>query len=312
MLRFERAGLHTTLQDRGRPGYQHLGVGESGVIDITVMQALNFLLARDQAVLEFTTVGPVLVVEGGAVTFAAGGDFEFDIIVSGVAIPGRCYRTYTLSTGDRIQVTTTPPGTYGYLAFGNALLVDPVLGSLSMDTRSGIGPWPGRSFQNGDEIPLGEIAVGGNQRLRQVPSPYRSRVIRYLPAPQHDRFQQDLDGLTFRVDHRKNRVGMWLQGHRIQDSAAHDIMSEGIVKGAVQITPEGEPIVLLSDHGTVGGYPKIGVVISADFENLAQMPTGSEFVFRRVDFQEADRARAFEDRRRSQICSKENLDAASE
>lgn len=310
-LRFERAGIHTTLQDHGRPRYQHLGIGESGAMDVTALSALNFLLDQRQAVLEFTTIGPKLVLEGGDVTFAAGGDFEFDIVTSGVRIPGKCYRTYTISAGDRIEVSRIATGTYGYLAFANRILIDPVLDSLSMDTRSGIGPLDGRSFQSQDVIPLGDLTSSVRRKLRGIPSTYRPRIIRYLPGPQHDRFQPDLDGLTFCVDHRKNRVAMRLLGSKIVNTKSPDIPSEGIVKGAIQITPDGDPIVLLSDHGTVGGYPKIGVVISADFETLAQMPVNAEFQFRRVDFAEADRARMFEDQRIQRLCSMENINDTS-
>lgn len=104
---------------------------------------------------------------------------------------------------------------------------------------------------------------------------------------------------------------MRLLGSKIVNTKSPDIPSEGIVKGAIQITPDGDPIVLLSDHGTVGGYPKIGVVISADFETLAQMPVNAEFQFRRVDFAEADRARMFEDQRIQRLCSMENINDTS-
>ena len=281
-IKFITSGVSVTLQDNGRYGVQHLGISPSGAIDKRLMHTVNSLLGNcfNHPVLEFALIGPALQVIGN-VKFCCAGKFNFNINkVDGRIQSGTVDKVYTAQNGDTITFELCKNHTYGYIGFAHNFLISPDFKSYSIDTRSSLGPNSGKVFQKDDIIDLGEIRFTNSQHYKSVDLD-PTKVIKVTKGPQWNNFinREDFFNNSFSITTKRNRVGMYLKGPSIKNNMKHDMMSEGIVKGAIQITPNGETIVLLSDHGTTGGYPKIAVVCDEDYEKLAQMPVNHQFNF---------------------------------
>jgi UPF0271 protein len=282
-IEFINAGILTTLQDRGRYGVQHMGISVSGAIDKRLMHYVNNELGNtpDHPVLEFALQGPDLRICDNVLLCCAG-DFNFQIKKqNGQTINGIQNKLYLLENNDILLTGTCKEHVYGYIGFAHEFLVNPVFESYSIDTRTNIGPNFGKKFSDNDIIGLSRLQEVNIKPSVVFPNLTTPDVIRVTKGPQWNNFinREDFFNNAFSVTTRRNRVGMYLKGPAIKNNMKHDMMSEGIVKGAIQITPNGETIVLLSDHGTTGGYPKIAVVCDEDYEKLAQMPAGQQFNF---------------------------------
>jgi biotin-dependent carboxylase-like uncharacterized protein len=274
-----RAGALTTVQDLGRPGNAHLGVSPSGALDPGAARLVNRLVGNpeDAAVLE-TTVNGCAVRPRCAVTVAVAG------APSAVRVDGRPAAwgaPVMVPAGAVLEVGPADSGVRGYVAFGGGIDVSPTLGSRSTDLLSGLGPAP---LSDGQVLPLGRPA-GRPAPVDWVPSsaPSAETVLRIRFGPRHDWFTEAaLDTLTtatYRVSQRSNRIALRTEGPPLERSVQDELPSEGMVTGALQVPPDGRPMLFLADHPTTGGYPVIAVVHEPDLAAAAQALPGTRMRF---------------------------------
>ncbi|MBD9728465.1 biotin-dependent carboxyltransferase family protein [Streptomyces caniscabiei] len=274
-----RAGALTTVQDRGRPGHAHLGVPRSGALDAPAAALVNRLVGNspDAAVLETTLTG-CSVRPRSAVTVAVGGA-PGPVTVDGRPAPwGAPVR---VPGGALLDIGPARSGVRGYLAVSGGVAVEPVLGSRSTDLLSGLGPPP---LTDGTVLPLGRPGRP-HARVDVVPhpAPPSELVLRVTPGPRDDWFTdtalRTLTGRPYAVSSASNRIGLRTEGPALERSRAGELPSEGMVLGAVQVPPDGRPVVFLADHPTTGGYPVIAVVDPADLPGAAQATPGTPVRF---------------------------------
>ncbi|MFF1712467.1 biotin-dependent carboxyltransferase family protein [Streptomyces sp. NPDC058268] len=274
-----RAGALTTVQDQGRPGHAHLGVPRSGALDPAATRLANRLVGNppDAAVLE-TTLNGCSVRPRCTVTVAVVGA-PCPVTVDGRPVAwGAPVR---VPAGALLDVGTAVSGVRCYVAFGGGVAVEPVLASRSTDLLSGLGPPP---LTDGTVIPLGSAAAP-HARVDTVPhpAPPRELILRVTPGPRADWFTPSaLHTLTtraYRVASASNRIGLRTEGPALERAFTDELPSEGMVLGAVQVPPDGRPVVFLADHPTTGGYPVIAVVREADLAGAAQAVPGTPVRF---------------------------------
>lgn len=289
-------GLLTTVQDLGRTGYQRFGVPVSGAVDPRSAAIANILAgnADGEAVLECTLLGPQLLFHAPAVIAIAGADL-------GPALDGapvENYRALRVRAGQVLRFTGPRCGCRAYLAVTGGLDIPPVMGSRSTYMKARMGGWNGRKLEKGDALPL--RAAGAEPRSlekRSIAPEFRGRAeytLRVLPGPQDDAFtpagiETFLSGL-YTVTPEFDRMGCRMDGPVIEHSGPADILSDGIAFGAVQVPESGQPIVMLADRQTTGGYTKLANVISADFRILGQLKSGDRVRFVRVTLEAAQEA----------------------
>lgn len=274
-----RAGALTTVQDQGRPGHAHLGVPRSGALDPAATRLANRLVGNppDAAVLE-TTLNGLSVRPRCAVTVAVVGA-PCPVTVDGRPVAwGAPVR---VPAGALLDVGAAVSGVRCYVAFSGGVAVDPVLASRSTDLLSGLGPPP---LADGAVIPLGDAAAP-HARVDTVPhpAPPRELVLRVTPGPRADWFTpsavRTLTTRAYRVSSASNRIGLRTEGPSLERAFTDELPSEGMVLGAVQVPPDGRPVVFLADHPTTGGYPVIAVVREADLAGAAQAVPGTPVRF---------------------------------
>ncbi|MFF9279233.1 5-oxoprolinase subunit C family protein [Streptomyces griseosporeus] len=275
-----RAGALTTVQDRGRPGYAHLGVPRSGALDAPAAALANRLVGNPAgaAVLE-TTLNGCAVRPRSAVTMAVTG------APCPVAVDGRPVAwgaPVRVPAGAVLEAGAAVGGVRSYLAVHGGIGVEPVLGSRSTDLLSGLGPAP---LTDGAVLPLGHPGTGPHARVDVAPQPGppAELVLRVTLGPRDDWFTPDalrtLTTRAYRVSAASNRIGLRTEGPALERTRAGELPSEGMVLGAVQVPPDGRPVVFLADHPTTGGYPVIGVVRPADLPSAAQALPGTPVRF---------------------------------
>ncbi|MFJ4907358.1 biotin-dependent carboxyltransferase family protein [Streptomyces sp. NPDC093249] len=274
-----RAGALTTVQDLGRPGHAHVGVGRSGALDPGAARLVNRLVGNPEtaAVLE-TTVDGCALRSRGAVTVAVGGA-PCPVRVDGR--PAAWGTALRMPAGAVLEVGAAVRGLRSYVAFGGGVDVGPVLGSRSTDLLSGLGPAP---LTTDTVLPLGPVAgVPGPVDTPPWPGPPDVLVLRMRFGPRDDWFTgpalRTLVTRAYRVSPASNRVGLRLGGPALERAVPGELPSEGMVLGAVQVPPDGSPVVFLADHPTTGGYPVVGVVREADLGAAAQAVPGTPVRF---------------------------------
>lgn len=290
-LQIDSPGLGVSIQDRGRVGYRRIGVPHSGALDPLLLAAANGLVGNpaDAAALEIALAGPCLKAIGGPVRVALAGALDAVLeFADGGRRPVPAWSTATLQDGDRLRVGY--PRGVGYLAVAGGLLTPPQLGSRSTYARAGLCPLP-------DRLPCQVFAGdGGLEWQAAEPLAHPPGPLRVMPGPQIDHFDRSvLESFTqaaFCVTRERDRMGLRLDGPRLAHNArGADIVSDGVTPGTIQVPADGRAIVLLADCQTVGGYPKIGVVIRADLPRLAHLQPGEVLNFCFVDATQAAAAR---------------------
>jgi len=258
------AGLATSVQDAGRPGFAHLGVPRSGALDATMAGVLNRLVGNPDTAALLETAGGLVVRADSAVTVAATPD---------VAV-------HQLAAGDTVAVHPVPGELWGYVAARGSIAVEAVLDSRSRDSRSGLGPpavVAGATLVVGPD-PATAVAVDHGA------PPRRRTTIALWPGPRRDWFDdaawRALTSMQWVVTPEVSRVGVRLCGPVLGRAVTGELPSEGLVLGAVQVPSDGQPVVLLADHPTTGGYPVIAVVDPADLPSVAQARPGTTLRFR--------------------------------
>ncbi|MDC1155828.1 biotin-dependent carboxyltransferase family protein [Candidatus Pelagibacter sp.] len=292
-LEIIRAGVNTTFQDLGRKNLYHIGIPFGGAMDNR-----NFLLANklvgnkiDLPVIEFAYQGPLLKFNGNKINIAITGDVIFKVRKDNNEIEGNCYETYQLEHGDEIDILSTNKSVYGYLAINGEFDIKFQWGSCSVNTKANIGSNEGKKLDNGQKI--GITKINPNLEKKKI-SHFNSKVenIRVIKGTNFDYFSEEGKNNFFEkefiVSKLSDRMGMRLEGPKIKNIVNTNIKSEGLLKGVIQVPGDGNPIIMLSDHGTIGGYPKIGVVVSADYNRLVQISPGSKIKFREIDLSDAE------------------------
>lgn len=298
-------GPLTTVQDLGRFGYQQFGIPCSGVMDEQSYRTANELLGNrnGEAVLEFTLFGGSYFFDADAVIALTGADMAATL--GGAPCPS--YRPVFVPAGSTLMLGVAKSGCRAYLAVAGGINVPPVLGSRSTNLKCKMGGFEGRALRAGDVLPVGlpagadilaaqDTAAAYYEKIRQnsaAPAVYSSEItVRAIPGPQDDRFTSDglhtFFSCSYKVSEQSDRMGCRLDGPAVESIGGTDIVSDGIVFGSVQVTPAGQPIVLMADRQTTGGYAKIATVLSADLPLLAQVRPGDT-----VRFQKTEVASAF-------------------
>ncbi|WP_198412409.1 5-oxoprolinase subunit C family protein [Nocardioides mangrovicus] len=271
-LRVVAAGPQTTVQDRGRPGHAHLGVPRSGALDQGALRQANLLVGNDAtaAALECLLGGLRFTVDH-AVTVAVTGGLA-QVSVAGRAAPWGS--AVSVRAHEEVALGPVTVGLRAYVGIAGGIDVAPVLGSRSGDVLSGVGPAP---LADADTLPVGPASGRPSAAEIAPPTPGR-RELRLRLGPREDWFEpraiDSLDGATYAVGERSNRIGLRLEGAPIGWRGAEELPSEGMVLGAVQVPPDGQPVLFLHDHPVTGGYPVVGVVEEADLAVCAQLRPG--------------------------------------
>jgi biotin-dependent carboxylase-like uncharacterized protein len=277
-----RTGLLATIQDLGRSGHAALGVGVSGAADPGSLRLANRLLGNPEgeAAIEVTFGGLHVRCRGGV--FAAVAGAPAPLLVDGRAEAP--YSVVHVPDGAELRMGAPPAGLRSYLAVRGGVAVPPVLGSRSTDTLAGLGPAP---LKPGDLLPIGPPpAAPPLLDAAPVRPPHGGEIeLRAMPGPRHDWFVpgalEALFSAAFSVTSEIDRVGMRLDGPRLEHAGRGELPSEGTVTGALQVPPSGRPVLFLADHPLTGGYPVIAVVAAADIGRAAQARPGQRLRFRR-------------------------------
>jgi antagonist of KipI len=263
-MRVISPGMFTTVQDLGRPGYAHLGISASGVADALSLRAGNRLVGNSDsaAALEMTLVGGTFEFESAAVVALTGGDFDASLPM---------WRAIQVTPGESVRIGPAKSGARAYLCVAGGIDTPRVMGSRSSETP----------LRKAEVLPVAQALVPAAPRLLSAqPTPPRpSSWLRVTHAPQSHRFHlESFTRAAWQVKEDSNRLGLRLRGPTLECHAGH-MLTEGVPLGAVQVPPDGQPIILFVDQQTTGGYPKIANVISADFHAVGQLRPRDEVRF---------------------------------
>jgi len=288
-----RAGINTTFQDKGRNNLYHIGIPFSGAMDNRNYLLANRLVGNklDLPVIEFAYQGPLLKYNGDKITVAIAGDVIFKIRKKNNEIEGNCYENYQLENGDEIDILSTNKSVYGYLAISGEFNLKSQWGSYSINTKANIGSNDGKKLENNQKLIISKINTNQQKKKTRY---LNSKVenIRVMKGTNFDYFSEEGKNnffeKEFTVSKLSDRMGMRLNGPEIENIVNTNIKSEGLLKGVIQVPADGNPIIMLSDHGTIGGYPKIGVVASVDYDRLVQISPGSKIKFKEIGLSDAE------------------------
>ena len=296
-LKIIQPGMLSTIQDRGRYGYQRSGMPTAGAMDTFALRAANALLGNDDnaACIEITVLGPRI--ELLADTHVAVTGANVSPRLDGDPIP--MWQAVPVSKGSRLEFRSPKDGMRAYLAVGGGIDVPQVMGSRATYMKAAIGGIEGRPLRAGDILnALASEATGSPNTLalskEEVPTYGSSHVLRVVLGPQKQAFtQRGIDTFinsTYAVSINSDRMGYRLEGEPIEHTDGPDVISDGTPLGAIQVPGDGQPIILLADRGTTGGYTKIATVITSDLSKVAQAMPGHTVAFRSVSVEEAQAA----------------------
>ncbi|WP_116139722.1 biotin-dependent carboxyltransferase family protein [Trinickia diaoshuihuensis] len=324
MIDVLRAGMLSSVQDLGRAGYRHLGIAKAGALDTLALEVGNRLVGNEpQAAAIEATVGPVVLRFTRATRLALTGA-QFNATLDGKSV--HTWWSLPVRAGQELVLHGPVRGMRGYICVRGGIDVIAVLGSRSTDLAAGFGGLGGRKLRDGDRLPIGQnirrqdkatgvdapafgvkapewcrFAEAAREPARHgkyVGSTERGDVIRVLRGPEYDSFGEAARTAfwsdRWRVTPNSNRMGYRLEGSALSRDEASELLSHAVLPGTIQVPGNGQPIVLMGDAHTTGGYPRIGVVIAADLWKLAQVRLGSAVRFVRTTREEARHALAEE------------------
>jgi antagonist of KipI len=291
-LKILAPGGFTTIQDKGRFGYQQMGVPVSGALDAFAFYLANLLVGNNenQAVLEITIMGPSLEIQK-----------EMNIALTGARMgmtlnnnPVEQWKSLRVKPGDILTISQVQAGCRSYLAVSGGIKVPKVMGSYSTYAGGKIGGLMGRHLAKGDNLKTHDVKLSANHKSipeNMIPKYPSNAIIRAIPGPQDDYFDKGLTSLfasEYMVTAKADRMGYRLQGEAlpIRDKMPKSIISEPSMPGGIQIPPDEQPIILLVEQ-TVGGYAKIATVISTDLSKVAQTTPGDYIQFEKIDLKTA-------------------------
>lgn len=309
-LKIISSGLLTTIQDLGRHGYQKEGIIVSGAMDTFALRAANLLVGNNEAEagIEVTLMGPKILFEERQLISITGGDLS--PMIDGE--PVKVWRPLRVEAGSLLEFGSPRSGCRAYIAVAGGFDIPKVMGSASTYLHAGFGGLHGKPLQVGDILPIKELPEKmepflhslsssqsknqGSQTSWSVDSSLyftyqEPQPIRVLKGPEYGLFselsQQNFWHMAYQVTAQSDRMGYRLLGTRLALSKPTEILSSAVTFGTVQVPAEGNPIVLMADHQTTGGYPRIAQVISADFSKLAQLSPRNKLQFKEVSLEEA-------------------------
>ena len=290
-----RPGTNTSIQDKGRNHLYHIGITISGAMDQRIFTLSNALVNNNlnEGTIEFAHQGPLLKLKNGSVNFAITGNVSFNILRKNLKIEeGKCFQSYLLENEDQIDIISTINSIFGYLAIEGGFEIKKVWDSYSVNTRAKIGPNNGEKFSAGEKIYIKKSEVKNFVKKKIEYKNSVEATIRTTKGTNFDYFSKEAKNKFFNEEYQvtnlSDRMGMRLEGPKLENIVNTNIKSEGLVKGVVQVPADGNPIIMFSDHGSIGGYPKIAVVITADHDKAAQLAPGSRIKFKEVNLDEAE------------------------
>ena len=283
-LHVTKPGVLTTIQDEGRWGYQSSGVPVAGPMDVSSHRIANALVGnqRSAATLEVTLVGPELEFDDERVSAVAGADFA--LMLDDRSVP--LNTPFVAPAGSRLRFGSRRRGARAYLAVAGGINVPPLFGSRATHLPSAMGGIEGRALRTGDRLPLGDCRRAGRLATMRPPvfeSTEHPPRVRVLPGPNQESFTSEaleiLQSAPYVVGSASDRMGFRLQGLALTHTRSADIISDATPLGALQVPASGQPILLMADRQTTGGYPKIATVISADVCVAGQLGPGDAISF---------------------------------
>ena len=302
MLKVLRAGMQTTVQDLGRDGYRQLGVSQSGALDAPALRIANLLVGNEE-----NAAGLEITLGQFSVQFTKKGWIALTGAGSHATLDGVSLWTgwrYPVKSGQVLTMKMPLRGMRSYLAVAGGIKVPEVLNSRSTDIKAAFGGFEGRALQEGDVLAAGK-ASRELQKSTGVKQLLFGNRIRALPGPEYQEFSEDARDAFWRtawqLSPQSNRMGYRLHGHELTRDNKREMLSHGLVPGVVQVPHGGQPIVLMADAQTTGGYPRIGCVIEADLYNLAQIRLGMPIHFVKCTVEEALHAKYEQDKFINQI-----------
>ncbi|ULT56224.1 biotin-dependent carboxyltransferase family protein [Neobacillus drentensis] len=286
-----KPGLQTTVQDLGRYGYQQYGISPSGAMDTYSMQVANILVGNPngEAVLEAAIIGPEIEALNDVAIAICGGNFTPKVDGEEVSM----WKSFLLRKGQVLTVGHCHRGARAYIAIGGSIDVPFVLGSKSTLLNGKFGGFEGRALQKGDVL-VGNPLIRKPYKMLHpelVPQYAKEMTIRVVIGPHENRFTEEsirrFCSEEYVVTHQANRMGYQLKGPKLEHIGGPDIISDPIPLGGIQVPASGQPIILLADRQTTGGYTRIGTVISADIPKVAQAVPDTILHFSMVSVEEA-------------------------
>lgn len=310
-IRVIKPGLLTTIQDLGRYGFQKYGVITSGVMDQVAHRIANMLVGNEEnePTVEMTLIGPTFEFQADALIAICGGDLSATINGK----PVRMWRPVYVKKGSELKFGPCQTGCRAYLAVAGGFSIETVLNSKSTYLRAGIGGYHGVALKSGDQLPVGELgelskkiiaslipnesngfseANWGSEPIRLTHYyKQKEKELRVIRGRQFDLFtkesQEQFFTTAFSITNQSDRMGYRLEGAKLSLTKEQDMISEAVNFGTVQVPPDGNPIILLADRQTTGGYPKIGQVVNVDLPIVAQAKPGERLYFSEISLKEA-------------------------
>lgn len=304
-----KGGLLSTIQDTGRFGYRKEGIILCGAMDTLALRTGNLLVgnSEDEAGIECTLLGPRILFESDQLIALSGADLSAAID----DIPLKMWRPVLVRKGSVLSFGASVTGCRSYLTVAGGFAVPKVLGSRSTYLRAGFGGWKGRALQAGDYIPFRERYqetlhnFNWSCDLSNFYPDLNDHVIRVIKGPEHELFSanslQAFFGQEFQLSNESDRMGYRLKGAALNLETPQEMISSAVTFGTVQVTSNGDSIVLMADHQTTGGYPRIAQVATADFSKLAQLQTGQKIRFEFITLAQAHAALLHQERQFKQL-----------
>ncbi|KWW21215.1 KipI antagonist [Peribacillus simplex] len=302
-LRIIKPGLLTSIQDLGRKGFQQHGVIVSGAMDRYSLRIANMLVGNHEgeAAMEITLMGPTIKMEKNCLISITGANLTPTIDNHDAPM----WRPIYVKEGSILRFEGCKSGCRTYLAVGGGYEVPKVMGSKSTYLRAGIGGYLGRALKAGDVLACNELqTIMGRRELKESffsPKwyvnekefiPARNPLIRFIAGSQYEQFihssKQRFEEHSFKVSNQSDRMGYRISGPALEWQNQEELLSEAVTNGSIQVPPDGNPIILLADSQTTGGYPKIAQVITADLSMISQVKPGESIQFSRVNLREAE------------------------
>ncbi|MET3417743.1 biotin-dependent carboxylase-like uncharacterized protein [Variovorax paradoxus] len=317
----QKPGMLASVQDLGRHGHRQVGICPGGALDVLALTLANRLVgnADGAAGLEITMGGCEIRFETATRIALAGDDFSARLDGRPIwpcwSVPVAAGQTLKLAGANALAPGAKKAGLRSWLAVAGGVDVPPVLGSRSTDLKAGFGGHHGRALRKGDRLALGATALDADRLARRAfglrgpewgPEQSDSAIaLRVLPGPEFDQFTAASHALLWserwRITAQSNRMGSRLAGAELKRKRSIDMLSSGVIPGTIQVPPSGQPIILMGDAQTTGGYPRIGVVIRADLWKLAQAPLDGRLQLVQVDMGTALEAWAGQQRYLAQV-----------